>query len=335
MLKLHTEIRKDVSILFFARIVFHVDEHHKFRNLSDTRTNIFASGDSVCTARIDTRGNMNEVILEYGGFLTRDAADEAGRQLVRNIKMQMIEHEIPINISGGLGVLDSTNSVLSTGVITDYGKAVIRAGLFGKRIPDNIAIEDDYIGLRVFEVQDSMKEIQFIGQDVELIVNTDFSINYCAYPYWTGQMDASLSLLTASVSVNDIRIKFLLCLMSIEALAPDSEPQDAGLVAAVDSLLPKVDELDLSHEQKETLKSKLGGMKEKNIAPKARGLLQTYLSGKEYNGLSVSKFFNQCYKMRSSFVHSGSLGKGDIDLICRDLKRMCIDLLTAISNPGC
>ena len=335
MLKFTYRNYEGCECMFFARIVFHVDEHHKFRNLSDTRTNIFANGDSVCTARIDTRGNMNEVILEFGGFLTRDAANEAGKQLVRNIKIQMVEHDVPINISGGLGVLDSTNSVSSTGVITDYGKAMIRAGLFGKRIPDNIAIEDDYIGLRVFEVQDSMKEIQFIGQDIELIVNTDFSINYHAYPYWTGQMDASLSLLTASASVNDIRIKFLLCLMSIEALAPNSEPQAAGFVAAVDSLLPKVDELDLSREQKEALKSKLGGMKEKNIAQKARGLLQTYLSGKEYNGLSVTKFFNQCYKMRSSFVHSGSLGEGDIDLICRELKRMCIDLLTTIGNPDC
>lgn len=145
-------------------------------------------------------------------------------------------------------------------------------------------------------------------------------------------MDAALSLLTASVSINDIRIKFLLCLMSIEALVPNSQPQETEFVTAVDSLLQKIDELDLCREQKDALKSKIGGMKEKNIAQKARDLLQTYLSEKEYNGRSVSNFFNQCYKMRSSFVHSGSLGKGDIDLICRELKRMCIDLLTSISN---
>ena len=318
--------------MFFARIVFHLDEHHKFKNLSDSRTNIFSQGNAMCTARIDTRGNRNDAILEYGGFPTYDDANEAGMQLLRNIKVQMIEHEIPISISGGLGVLDSTNSVSCPGVITDYGKELIRAGFFGKKIPDNIAIEDEYIGLRVFEVKESMDEVRFVAQEIEATYTTDFLINYHTFSHWDCKMDAALSLLTASVSINDIRIKFLLRLMSIEALVPNSQPQEAEFVAAVDSLLLKVDKLDLCQEQKDALKSKLGGIKEKNIAQKARGLLQTYLSEKEYNGHSVSNFFNQCYKMRSSFVHSGSLGKGDVDLMCRELKRMCIDLLTSISN---
>lgn len=322
--------------MFFARIVFHLDEHHKFKNLSDSRTNIFSQGDAVCTARIDTRGNRNDVILEYGGFQTRDVANEAGIQLVRNLKMQMVDHEIPVNISGSLGTLDSTNSVCITGRLTDYGKSLLRSGaIFGEKIPDDVAIEDEYIGLQVFEVKESMQEVRFVAQEIEIMRDTDFLINYRPLLFWDFKMDISLSLLTASVSVNDSRIKFLLRLMSIEALVPNSQSQDDKIIVAIDSLISQVDKFDLYREQKETLKSKLGTMKEKNIAQKARGLLQTYLSEKEYNGLSVSKFFNQCYRIRSSFVHSGSLGEDNIDQICQELKHMCIDLLTAISNSDC
>lgn len=319
--------------MFFARVVFGLDKHQNFRNLSNSRSNIFTYGDSVCTARIEDRSNRTDIIMEYGGFPTYAAASEAGTQLVRNIKMKMIEDEIPVNISGDLGILDSTDSVSITGRLTDYGKALLRSrALFGEKIPDDVAIKDEYIGLQVFEVKESIREIRFVAQEVEVIYNTDFLIDYHPFRDWNFEMDIALSLLTASISINDIRITFLLRLMAIEALVPNSQPQDAKLIVAVDSLLPKVDELDLCREQKEFLKSKIGALKEKNIAQKARNLLQTHLPGKEYNGVSTSKFFNQCYKMRGSFLHSGFLGKGNIDQICRELKRMDMDLLKAISE---
>jgi len=273
--------------------------------------------------------------VEYGGFSSRDVANEAGIQLVRNIKMIMIENEIPVNISGALGILDSTDCVSITGKLTGYGEALLRSGsLFGEKIPDNVVIENEYIGLQVFEVKESMREIRFVDQEAEVTYNMDFFIDYHVFLCWNFKMDIALSLLTASISINDIRVKFLLRLMAIESLVPNSQPQDAKFIAAVDSLLPKVDELDLCREQKEVLKGKIGALKERNIAQKARDLLQTYLPGKEYNGVPISKFFNQCYKIRSSFVHRGSLEEGNLDQICQELKHMSIDLLMAISNSN-
>ena len=62
--------------MYFARIVFLLDDNYCFMNLSEKPVPLFTDGDAECTAHIDTRTNHCKVILEYGGFSSQQEADE-------------------------------------------------------------------------------------------------------------------------------------------------------------------------------------------------------------------------------------------------------------------
>lgn len=318
--------------MFYVRISFYLNKANSFQNLSDKPVELFSLGDAKCTAKIDNRNNRGAVILECGGFSDHEKAHIVGTNLIRCIKLTMINKEVPITISGGPGLLDDTAQTYTPGMLTEHGKQFLRqGGLFGIKIPNDIKIEDDYIGMRVFEVNESMREIRFFAQEIEAHINQNFALNYSEFSKWNNQMDVALSLLNASISVNDDRVKFLLRLMSIEALVSDSQLREPEYQTAIDLLSSKIDEIDITKVYKERLKSQLGMFREKSISQKVTELLNHYLQGNTYIELPPKQFFSDCYKYRSSFVHSGSLG--DIDLFATNqaLKQMCLDLLWAIS----
>lgn len=320
--------------MFFVRISFRLSKDNSFKNLSNEPIELFSLGNSKCLAKLDNRGNRSAVIIECGGFSNYDEAYKVGINLLRCIKMKMIDRNVSIAISGGPGLLDSISNEYTSGIITEEGKRLLRQGaLFGVTIPENTAIENEYIGLRVFEVKESMSEICFIAQEAEAHIAQNFALDYSEFPNWNPQMDISLSLLSASISVNDDRIKYLLRLMSIEALVSDSQLREPEYQTAIDLLSSKIDEIDITKEYKERLKSQLGMFREKSISQKVTELLNNYLQGNTYNKLPPKKFFSDCYKYRSSFVHSGNLGDVDLFATNQALKQMCLDLLWAISVP--
>ena len=142
-----------VIVMFFIRITFRLKKTENFENLSAKRIELFTINGAKCTAMIDNRGNRNLVVLECGGFPTKEKADIIGTNLIRCIKLQMITQEVSIHISGKPGILDDIDSSHVSGVITEVGKQLLRQGaFFGIQIPDDIRIENDYIGLGVFVV---------------------------------------------------------------------------------------------------------------------------------------------------------------------------------------
>ena len=78
-------------MLYFARVVFWLDDDNSFNNLSNTPIQLFAYGDIACTAHIDKRFNRHKVILEYGAFSTKEEAEENGISLFRLIKLEIIK----------------------------------------------------------------------------------------------------------------------------------------------------------------------------------------------------------------------------------------------------
>lgn len=319
--------------MFFARIRFNLTKNHTFQNLSASPVELFTLGTAKCVAKSDTRGNRNVVILEYGGFESSDAAYEAGIRLVRQIKFQMIKNEISINISGGAGLLDRASTYYQSGVVTEYGMAALRNGaLFGEVIPESIQLENDYVGLKVFEVAETLNEIRFIAQEIELSTKSDFALCVPVLNAWDNQMDISLSLLNTSIGINDSRLTFLLRLMAVEALVSAPQSRDADYIEAIDILKSHIDSLEICAEYKQMLKSQLGQFKEQSISQKASNLLKRYLSGKTYADMEPHKLFSMCYRARSSFVHSGVIDGVDIGTVNMALKQMTLDLLLEISK---
>lgn len=223
--------------MYFARIVFLLDDNYCFMNLSEKPVPLFTDGDAECTAHIDTRTNHCKVILEYGGFSSQQEAEEKGINLVRQIKIEMVKREFTINIAGCSGQLDSSTIHVHHGGISAWKQLCDECEeKHGSPMQRDRIIENEYIGLSVYEVAQSIREIRFISSSVEMQSKQKFSLSHDVLPYWNESMDTSLSLLSSSVGINDQRAQFLLRLMAIEVLVPPSLLREDDYLAVIDQL---------------------------------------------------------------------------------------------------
>lgn len=317
--------------MYFARIAFWLDDNCSFLNLSNTPIMLFADGDAQCTAHIDTRTNHCKVILEYGGFSSQQEAETKGINLVRQIKIEMIKREFPIDIAGCSGQLDSNIIRVHHGGISAWRQLCDEyEQKNGKPMCRDHIIENEYIGLGVYEVTQSMKEIMFVSATAEMQTKQNLSLPHGSLPYWDESMDISLSLLASSIGINDKRAQFLLRFMAIEALAPKSLPREDDYLAVIDQLKDYAKQMGIKAEYKERIANQLNQFREQSIAQKVTHLLEQYLPDQVYMEQSPARFFKQCYSIRSSLVHSGTSSAIDGEIIYT-LKHLLLDLLQAMS----
>lgn len=311
---------------YYARITFYLDNDYSFSNLSNGPIQLFKDGEALCIA-YENRLLRRRVVIEYGPFPTEEEAAERGTNLIRCIKLDMIRKEFPIGISDDSGSLDSPRITPVLGGVSRWIQLCAEYNLEG----GNKIIENDCIGLGVYEVKDNLSEIQFVNAEGHGELSTNFALDNKVFKEWNKFMDISLSLLVSSVGINDLRVKFLLRMMAIEALVAERQNKEPEHIVAIEQLTAKIDKMEISVEYKDYLKARLGEMKNKSVSQKARELLRTHLSDKLYSGQTAERLFVQCYKARSSFVHSGDLLDSDIAAV-HDLKIMCLDLLYSISE---
>lgn len=312
---------------YYAKITFCLDNDCSFSNLSGGPIQLFRDGDASCIAREDNRFPRHRIIMEYGAFSTREEAEKRGTNLVRRIKLDMIKREYPIKISDGIAGLDNPTISIVFGGFSEWVKLCEKHNI---KYRDKI-IENEYIGLGIYEVRDSLKEILFVGGEGSAQVSQKLILDNAILDYWDEYMDISLSLLSSSIGINDIRVAFILRLMAIEALVSKSQSREETYVSTIKQLCIKIDQMDISDEYKTRLKGQLGMFKEKSISQKVSELLRSHLTGKQYLGLTAEKLFAQCYSARSGFVHTGKLTGVDGEII-RELKTLCMDLLYSMSN---
>lgn len=316
----------------FARIAFWLDKYNTFKNLSTSSIQLFAHDGAICTAHIDSGLNRPKVIVEFGPFSTKEDAARSGIHLVRLIKLEMIKREFIIDISSRAGELDTSDISVKYGGLSSWEKFCdYYKQECGQSPPDQHIIENECIGLGVYEIEKSLGEITFVSATARGQISQDFSLQHETLAYWDETMDTALSLLSSSTGVNDVRIKFLMRLMAIEALASPSRLRDSEYLAFLDSMTNIAEQSDTKPEYKKTFKSQLGMFKEKSISQKANELFAEYLPEKTYMGLSPKEFFAQCYRLRSGFVHTGSVSGVDSNKT-QMLKSMTLDLLYAMSK---
>ena len=312
---------------YFARIVFYLDNDYSFYNLSTGAVLLFTDGDATCVAQEDDRFSRHRIILKYGPFSTKEEAEIKGTNLVRRIKLEMLNRECPISISDSTGALD--NPVIDSifGGISEWEKLCNGFQMqHGGKI-----IENEHIGLGIYEVNNDLSEILFASGEALLQTKQKLTLTNEPLDYWDNYMDISLSLLVSSIAINDSRVKFLLRMMAIEALASKPQFKDSDYLAAIEELKNQVDQIDTCEKNKELIKSQLGMFKEKSVSQRVRELLIEYLPDRQFDGQTAEKLFAQCYRARSSFVHTGSLPNITGEII-RSLKLLCTDLLFSISK---
>lgn len=318
--------------MYFARIVFFCEKGLNFENLSINPIELFKDSDYKCTVKSKGQGEKIKVIIEYGGFETKEKAQSEGVNLLRNVKLEMCKNNNPINISGVNGVLDCKEPSVKNGEFTEHGLDFIK-----KRLVDNGIISEDkkvmedVLGLEIYEVISSMDEIKFVAQEIEIKKNTKFEIKRHNFEFWNDKLDIALSFLNTSNLINDIRIRFLLKIMAIEVLVSDKEHNDKNYIDIINNITK---DINCTNELMTKIKNDISQLKVKSIGNKCRKLIETHCKEISYSELDALKFFNICYKMRSQLVHSGEIDLSKLEKYDESLKILVIDIIESISRKN-
>jgi hypothetical protein len=113
----------------------------------------------------------------------------------------------------------------------------------------------------------------------------------------------ALDLFNASFFQPDADTRLLTLVMSIEALC-DPQPRSKAAVSHVHDLLSRTEHnVALARQEKDSLIGSLKWLLSDSIRQTALMLVERYLSGSEYAGMTARKFFDLCYGQRSALVH--------------------------------
>jgi hypothetical protein len=284
-----------------------------------------------------------KIILTYGGFEHEEIAIDEGKKLYFSVKKQFIKKGIPINISGGLGVLDTSQTSFITGEVTQYGLDNIH--LLFPELKDK-TVRNEILGMEIYYLEEDISKVKFIGQSIKAtkimkfpeIIIEDHKVN--------DKINTAYSLLNSSNAINDLRASFLLKISSIESLVIEDSYKDEVFCDVINHISKKlvlmdnikgVVEVSDSELQEviQKIKGSFGNLKKKSIGEKCRDLIESCKIQKEYLGMNVMSFFNDCYRLRSEFVHTGTY-KGNIsetqkirelENYTHELDKLIIDIL--------
>ncbi|MCI2254552.1 hypothetical protein L2D08_09250 [Domibacillus sp. PGB-M46] len=327
--------------MYYVRIVFFISKEYDF-NIENEFT-LFQSGDITCKVEIKRREDTDpKVILSYGGFKDREVAEQEGEKLFYSIKKQFIKEGIPINISGGLGVLDTLQMSFANGGLTEHGLKNIDQ-LFPQL--KNKPVRNETLGMEIYKLDEDISTITFIAQEAKIKKTMDFpKIEMAEYKENT-KINIAYSLLNSSNAINDLRASFLLKVSAIESLVPDKSYKDDKYCYFINqankliSMEKMSNDLDIPEEEMQkivqSIKGSIGSLKKKSIGEKCKELIERCNLEKTYLNLDAIAFFNKCYKIRSEFVHTG-IYSGDVpeiekirelEIYRMELDKLVVDIL--------
>ena len=213
------------------------------------------------------------------------------------------------------------------------------------KIPENIEVFDEVLGKNVYEINGNVSEAKFFIHEIDVkqeFNSFDILTENNLYNYIN-----AYSLVNASNLINDKRIQFILLITAIESLVAEEEKESKEYIAIIDILIKKIgqDQGLASEFQKilsidkefnliiNKLKNVLGLSKKKSIGDKCISLIAKYKFIEQYNNKLAEEFFAECYKIRSSFIHAGTL-LVMIDDFFQPLNKLVIDLLKEIEKEN-
>lgn len=319
--------------MYYVRIIFFCKDNLSFENITSEPIELFVNSTHRCMARLKKQGNKDKVIIEYGAFDSKELAENEGINLLRNIKLEMCKASNPINISGIMGMLDCAVPAVMPARFTEDCLEILKQKLIARKIITNdVRVLEDVLGMAIYEVNSDMNEIHFIAQDVEIKYKTDLSIEWKNFKTWSEELDAVTSLLNTSFLINDVRIRFLIKIMSVEVLVSEKEYKYNDYILLINKIIKSMQFENVSNDLVSSFKNDIGNLKLKSIGQKCNELVAKYCSGNLYDGIEAVNLFKECYKIRSKFVHAGDIDLQKIELYDRSLKKLVIDIIEKISG---
>lgn len=272
---------------------------------------LFQTKDALCKIKVDRRLEHVKVIYTYGGFNTEEVAALEGEKLFVNVKKRFIKLGVPINISGGLRVLDTTQTSFTTGGITEHGIEYLKA-----HVPElaNRTVENDVLGLSIYQFDEDISEVKFVGQEAKMIKKIPAPVIEMADYKEDDKLKIAYSLLNSSNAVNDLRVSFILKVSAIESLVPEEQRKDEEYCNIINQINKMIKKDNIKSELPDAelekiinkVKNDIGALKKKSIGEKCRSLIEKCGIEKQYLGKDVLIFFKECYSIRSDFVHTGT-----------------------------
>ncbi|MGM1049234.1 MAG: hypothetical protein ACQEXX_24280 [Bacillota bacterium] len=332
------EERKVDLDMYYLRIVFFVTNNYDL-DLKDEKI-LFQTEGSLCNMKVVRIFGKVKVILLYGGFSTEEVAVREGEKLFFNVKKSFIKQGIPINISGGLRVLDTIQTSFDTGEITQAGLEYLQS-----TVPElaNRTVKSEVLGMGIYQLDEDISEVKFVAHDVEIIRTVKVPVIKMEDYREDDKLKIAYSLLNSSNAVNDLRASFILKVSSIESLVPEDLHKDENYCSVINQINKMITKdnikLELSDVELDKfiqkVKGAVGALKKKSIGEKCRDLIVRCNIHKQYQGKDVISFFNECYNLRSEFVHTETFKNKvdetkkirELELYLEDLNSLVLDIL--------
>ncbi|MCW5198742.1 hypothetical protein VU06_03220 [Desulfobulbus sp. F3] len=127
----------------------------------------------------------------------------------------------------------------------------------------------------------------------------------------------------------DILATFLFLVITIEALS-DYAPRSEAAIAHVDMLIESTkNSHSLTKEDSDSMVGALRWLKQESIKQAGKRLVTERLGNRRYAGMIATKYFSECYDLRSRLAHSGTLDNEKFNKLAPHLSFLVSDLLTA------
>jgi len=171
-------------------------------------------------------------------------------------------------------------------------------------------VRADIHGIDVYE---HIEGLSFVA------INADASIGKAAAPFveevaaaiaspvlLNAKQELAGEILSASYFDTSDRSRFITLVTAVEALL-DPQPRPAAAQHIVAGMIQIVEQGELDEGHRASMLGSLHGLEAESIGQAGRALAERLLSGKVYERQTPAQFFNLCYGLRSSILHSGKV----------------------------
>ncbi|MDQ2087023.1 hypothetical protein RBH29_11350 [Herbivorax sp. ANBcel31] len=322
--------------MFLGTVVLYLDKGYK---LNIENNSIYDRCDEYCIfVKSKKFSDRMRYVFEIRFVKEKEDALKLASQLYRDLRNFLISKDIPIYYNNkGFGSYVNEMSYYPA-ITTDYGKKNIHClsrDLIGK------CFDDEVIGYNVYQLITPIDDFRFITHEVNIELGQEFNkdvVEECA-PKSDKELLA-LEIYNLSNSNLDIRVAFVLAITSIEVLVgevvykPDKYRQ---LIKQINKkVLKKNYIIDLISEQSneaeeviEYVKNSVGMLGKLSVLEKCKSLVKENFDDSDfYNGETALQFFEECYELRSKFIHAGNYDYKRIYDRKLALRKVCKKLLS-------
>lgn len=260
--------------------------------------------------------DTDQLVLIGSGYLTESDAYNAGLRL-RDALMVALAR---VRVGADFGFRAAKS------MFTQHGLKWIEEQ-FGQRVLNNVH------GLMVFQSESKPSFVQ-TNPKVRYAASAERFMSaltqaIALQPQITERDVLAYTLFNASFFQPSADSRFMLLVMSIEALIePALRSSDAQ--EHVTSLIEQTKSSALPAEERRSMLGSLEWLRQESINQAGKRLVTERLRGRVYGDRTASKFFTDCYQMRSNLVH-GNLPTPTFEAVCRAASMLEVfvsDLLT-------